>query len=374
MNILILSWRDIKHPLAGGAEQAVNEHCKFWIKSGHSVTWFSSAFKDGSSKDIVDGVTIVRKGHQLVGVQISAIIWYLFSKHRKYDLVIDQFHGLPFFTPLFVRTKKLVIIQEVAREVWLLNQLIFPFNWLVGGIGYFIEPFFFTIYKNIHFMTSSLSTKKDLLKLKMPAKNITIIPHGVTIINDQKNKKAKIKTIIFLGALAKDKGIEDAIECFYLLSKMDKFRFWIVGKTSGKYFEYLKQKVEKFGIKKQVKFFGFVSQKKKFKLLGMSHVLVNPSAREGWGLVNIEANALQTPVVGYRSPGLVDSISNGYSGFICQINTPRELADLTFKIISNNKLYKKIQDNAKLWSQNYTWEASTKKSLKLINKILKKSI
>ena len=42
MRILVFSWRDPKHPLAGGAEQVMHEHMKGWIEAGHKVTLFSS--------------------------------------------------------------------------------------------------------------------------------------------------------------------------------------------------------------------------------------------------------------------------------------------------------------------------------------------
>jgi len=34
MNILVFSWRDPKHPTAGGAEQVMHEHMKGWIAAG----------------------------------------------------------------------------------------------------------------------------------------------------------------------------------------------------------------------------------------------------------------------------------------------------------------------------------------------------
>jgi len=60
-----------------------------------------SKMKGLSVKDTIDGIRIIRKGYQYLGVQIAAFFWYLFSKHDNFDLVVDQFHGIPFFTPLY---------------------------------------------------------------------------------------------------------------------------------------------------------------------------------------------------------------------------------------------------------------------------------
>lgn len=369
MKILMLSWRDPKHPLAGGAEQVMHEHAKGWIKAGHEVTLFSSMFKGAERIEILDKVKILRGGFQILGVHFFAFFWYIFSK-QKFDLVVDQFHGIPFFTPLFVRTKKLAVVQETAREVWFLNHLPFPLNYLIGMVGFILEPFIFLIYKNIPFMTGSESAKKDLCNMRIPIKNITVIPHGVILEKSSKKyAKEKINTIIFLGALAHDKGIEDALKAFSILNTIGSFQYWVVGKGSPEYTFILKNKARKLRIEKNLKFWGFVSQEKKFELLQRAHLLINPSIREGWGLVNIEANAMGIPVVAYNSPGLVDSIKNGVSGKMCLANTPQVLADLISEIILNKPEYERLSMSSIIWSNNFSWDKSQKLSNQLICKI-----
>ncbi|MFH1407529.1 MAG: glycosyltransferase family 4 protein [Patescibacteria group bacterium] len=369
MNILVLSWRDPKHPLAGGAEQVMHEHMKGWVKAGHKVTLFSSKFKSALNEENLDGITILRKGDQFIGVKIQAFLYWIKNK-EKFDLVVDQFHGIPFFTPLYVKKPKLAVLQEVAKEVWFMNELPIPFNWLVGFIGFVFEPLIFLFYKNIPFMIGSKSAKEDLLTMKIPFNNINIVPHGV-IVEKLKTvpKKERVKTICFLGALAKDKGIEDALKSFSILNKKDKFNFWVIGRGSPEYKTYLLTLCEKYGIIDRVKFWDYVDNKKKFELLARAHILVNPSKREGWGLVNIEANSMGTPVVAYKSTGLIDSVKNGLSGAIVGKNTPKDLAETIVLILDDNSAYSRLQRGAINWGKKFNWEKSWKKSLKLINGI-----
>ena len=56
MNILVFSWRDPKHPLAGGAEQSMHEHMKGWMQAGHKVTLFSSKNNNSSKEEILDAI------------------------------------------------------------------------------------------------------------------------------------------------------------------------------------------------------------------------------------------------------------------------------------------------------------------------------
>src|SRR3989344_354133 len=181
MNVLVFSWRDPKHPLAGGAEQVMHEHMKGWVEAGHNVTLFASHFKRSKRFETIDEVRVIRRGFQYLGVHVLAFFWYLWGRHQKFDLVIDQFHGIPFFTPVYVRVPKLAVLQEVAKEVWLLNHFPNPLNWIVGWTGYLIEPLIFLFYQNVPFMVGSQSAKDDLVKFGVLASRIVVVPHGVLV-------------------------------------------------------------------------------------------------------------------------------------------------------------------------------------------------
>lgn len=369
MNILVLSWRGPKHPLEGGAEQVDHEHHKGWIAAGHNVTLFTSTFKGAKNEEIIDGVKIIRSGYQYT-VFINAFFWYLFGKREKFDFIVDEFHGWPFFTPLYIKKPKMAVIQEVTREVWFKYPLPYGLQFIFGTIGYLLEPLFFLPYKNVNFMIGSESAKKEVNKFGIPNKNIIVVPHGVILDLPAKAPlKNKKKTIVFLGALAKDKGIEDAIKTFGILNKKGDFNFYVIGKSDPKYLKYLKHLAKDLNLKNKITFFGFVSQKDKFMLLYKSHLMINPSIREGWGLVNIEANACSVPVIAYNSPGLTDSIRDGQNGIICKTNSPQELAEEVNKLLEDKKRYKTLQNRAFKWSQEFTWENSKKLSLALIKRI-----
>lgn len=368
MNILVFSWRDPKHPLAGGAEQVMHEHMKGWVNAKHSVTLFSSKVKNAKKEEIIDGVKIVRGGYQYLGVQVSGFFYYLRNR-KKFDFVLDQFHGIPFFTPLYLRKPKVAVIQETARDVWFLNPLPWPLSHIVGALGFIIEPFIFLLYKRTPFITGSESAKKSVAAFGIPEKKIMVVPHGVLVKKLARvPPKEKIPTIVYLGVLSKDKGIEDAIKTFSLLK--GRFQYWVVGKAEIRLYEKkVKDLVKKLGIERKVKFWGYVDNEKKFELLAKSHILVNPSAHEGWGLVNIEANSTGIPVVAYKNPGLIDSVKNGYSGILTKKNTPKELAGEIMKLLKNEKRYKRLCSTARIWNNNFSWEKSRKLSLKIIEGI-----
>lgn len=372
MKILILSWRGPKHPNAGGAEIATHEHAKGWVKADNEVTLFTSSYVSAKREETVDGVKIIRRGRQVLGVHFEAVKWYLFENHDDFDLVVDQFHGIPFFTPLYIKEKKLAFIHEVTKEVWRLNPWPWPFKQIAAFIGGVFEPLVFKLlYKDIPFMTVSQSTKHDLVNWGIPQRNITVIHNGINISKKKLPPKEKKKTAIFLGSISKDKGIEDAIKIFYEIDNLEKgWQFWVVGKSDLRYLKTIQRLAINLGIFNKIIFFGYVMESKKFELLSKAHILVNPSIREGWGLVVIEAGSVGTPTVGYNVAGLRNSVLNGKTGLLSQ---PTNTKALTIKIVklTNDKLrLREMSRNAYSWSKKFRWKNACWESLKLIESLV----
>lgn len=372
MNILILSWRSPGHPNAGGAEAVTFEHARAWVKGGHQVIWFSSEFKGGKIQETKDGVIIIRRGDYVLGVRIQAFLWYFLGRHPKIDLVVDEIHGLPFFTPLYVRVRKLAFIHEVAKEVWKLNPWPKPYNLLPVIIGSIFEPWVFRIfYKKVPFMTVSNSTRNDLVAWGIPKSNISIVNNGVKLFLQKKIPAKEIqKIVIYLGAISEDKGIFDAIKAFSEIERKDDlWQYWIVGYGTSEYIRKIKDLAREVGVSEKLKYWGFVSEAKKFELLARAHILINPSIHEGWGLVNIEANSVGTPVVGYNVHGTRDSVLNGKTGLLVDKGDYRSLAEDTLKLVRDKAKYERFQKNAIKWSRKFTWEKATEKSLELIESL-----
>lgn len=365
MNILILSWRDIKNPKSGGAEVLTHEISKRWVKMGHQVTVFSSSFSNSLSLEIIDGVRIIRKGHPdtrylFYSVHFLAFLYYL-QNGNKFDAVVDEIHGIPFFTPWYVKGKKVVLICEVASDLW--GKM---FGVFFGTLGRLMEEFYLRrVYKNIPYLTISESTKSELLKEGVLERNITILPMGLTIPKMiKKTIKEKDPTLIFVGRLSKSKGVEDAISALAKVSETyKKAKLWIVGSGDKSYIEFLRKMVKKCKMESKVTFFGFVSQEKKFELMGRSHILVAPSIKEGWGLTVPEAGFVGTPAVGYNVEGLRDVIIDGKTGVLTLKNNSKEMAKEVIKILEDKFQYEIYAKAAKRLSLSYNWESTAKVAL-----------
>lgn len=366
MKILILNWRDPKNPKSGGAEIVTLEHAKAWVKNGHTVTWFTSKFKGAKKEEKISGVNIVRRGN-FITVYFLAPFYYLFSKNI-FDLVIDEIHGLPFFTPLYVKIPKIAFIHEVADEIW---DYMFPFP--LNKIGKLIEPLYFKLYRNVKFWTDADSTIDDLVNKGIKRKNCVAINCPVSNKPLKTlHKKEEVPTFIFVSRVVKMKGIEEVIRAFfYILQELKDARLWIVGDGDKKYVEELKETMRSYSISTKVKFFGRVSEEEKLELMKKAHLLLHASVKEGWGLVVIEAASQGTPSVVYNVSGLKDSVKNGKTGIVLEENTSKEMAREAVSLIKNKKRYQSFQKNGLEWVGSLTWERATRQSEALLNQVLR---
>ena len=138
----------------------------------------------------------------------------------------------------------------------------------------------------------------------------------------------------------------------------------IVG--AGDYMENLKAQVSSLELDNSVEFTGFVSKERKLEILRKSHVAVLPSLKEGWGLTNIEANAVGTTVVAADSPGLRDSVSDNVSGLLYKYGDIEEMTDKLMMILQDDSLRKNLEAGALKWSAKFDWDISAKQFEKLL--------
>ena len=107
-------------------------------------------------------------------VHLLAAIYY--RKQKNFDIIVDCFHFLPYFSPLYTNRHKIIaLINEPAKNAWFKN-ILFP----VSVIGYLIEPIFFKLYKNIPFITSAISIREEL-------EDLNIMPEKIEKLEQEKS-------------------------------------------------------------------------------------------------------------------------------------------------------------------------------------------
>ncbi|MCC4907841.1 glycosyltransferase family 4 protein [Microbacterium sp. cx-59] len=93
---------------------------------------------------------------------------------------------------------------------------------------------------------------------------------------------------------------------------------------------------------------GFVSEEELSRLVGGAAALVNPSRREGYGLVVVEASAHGTPVILVDDDGnaATELVEPGRNGFVARSAAP---ADLAHEIVAAVRAGQPLRASARSW-------------------------
>ncbi len=101
MKILALNWRDIGDPVGGGAEMHLHEILKGAVSAGHEVDLVVAGYEGAAEREVVDGVTIHRKGHWSVANFVLPGVVRRLLKEKSYDLLVEDINKVPFYSPLY---------------------------------------------------------------------------------------------------------------------------------------------------------------------------------------------------------------------------------------------------------------------------------
>src|ERR1700743_3129167 len=212
MRFLMLNWRDPKNPISGGAERVTLAHLLALAERGHEVVWFTYDFPRGAREEMFKGIKIVRGGGKGSSI-FKAIAWY--RRQEKFDLVMDQHHGLPWFAPWWCRTNCVAYIHEVLGPIW---TAFYP--WPLSAIGRWQERWTHWLYRNVPFWTPSESTKKDLQAHGV--RSVTVIPNGsdTTPLALLENKPLQSPLrLICVSRIAPNKRVDHAIRAMKILTE-----------------------------------------------------------------------------------------------------------------------------------------------------------
>jgi len=366
-NLLILTWQDlIDTDEYGGNEVYINNIAEK-LAHKYNITIFSSKKKTQKRNEVIKGIKYIRYGSRYT-VYLWAFLYYIVKLRKTVDVILDTENGIPFFTPLYSKKPKILLVHHFHNGQW------FKEFGMLGIIGYLTERFLMPkLYNRTKVITVSESSKLDLEFLGFNSKNISIAYNGV-VINDTLVDKVKNRTlysqptVLYLGRLRKYKRIDLLIHMVNeLKDEMPNIHLIIAGR--GDYEKELKELVDELKLQKFVSFYGFVDEKTKYELLKRSWVFANPSEKEGWGIVNIEANYFGTPVVGFNVYGIRDSVNNNYSGFLAVDFS--DFVEKTKNLLSDKELLKTMGNNAKLWSSNFGWDKTASTVDNVIENVIK---
>ena len=349
MRFLMLNWRDPKNPLAGGAERVTLAYLAGLARRGHEVFWFAYDFPGAAREETVEGVRIVRGGGVGSAV-LQARRWY--RAQPRFDLVVDQHHGIPWYAPWWCGTNNVAYIHEVLGPIWHAF-----YSWPVAKFGRWQERWTHWLYRRVPFWTASDCTKEILESHGV--RSVQIIRYGVYTVPlpelDAKELTLPLRLIV-VSRLAPNKRIDHSLRVLHcLVQRGVDTHLTIVG--TGEEEPRLRQLAAELQLGARVTFTGGLSEADKDAHLRAAHFLVHNSIREGWGLNVIEANAMGTPGLVYPVAGLVESTLHDRTGIVAPAETPEAMATAVQELLGRPETYARYRvaawERAKTLHWNY---------------------
>ncbi len=367
MNILALNWNDLKNPYGGGAEVHLEELLRRMVRCGHSVTLLCSGWKGCSAEETVEGIRIIRRGNRYNFNFVVPRHLRRLARENRYDILIEDINKIPFYTPLFLKMKRLVVIPHLIG-----GSVFHEINFVLASYIYLLERPMIPIYRRYPFNVISESTAEEITRRGVPEKNVSVLHCGIDremYSYDSSVTKYEQPTVLYLGRIKKYKSVQHVVRAMVKVrQKLPTARLMVVG--AGDYLSALQSLARSLGIAEAVEFPGFVSQQEKVDRMRRAHVSVLPSLKEGWGLTNIEANSVGTAVLAANSPGLRDSVREGVSGLLYEYGNVDQLADKLLLLLQDTAMREKLQQGALEWADRFNWDKAAGKFEQILREIV----
>jgi len=364
MKILVVNWQDITHPLAGGAEVHLHEVFERIARRGHEVTLYCSAYPGAVHEEVRNGIRIIREG----GRNFFNYRWiraYLTRFRREgFDVVVDDMNKIPFFTPLYVREPVFGVTHHLfGRSIF--KEASLPAAAYVWGM----ESLAVRLYRarKIPFVVGAPSTQQELLTRGFLPEQVPVVHYGVDrrVHRPTGAPRSPRPMIGYFGRLKQYKSVDHLLLALpAVLAVVPDLRVVIVGEGDDR--PRLEEITRTHGLSHAVEFTGFVSEERKVELLQEIWFKVMTSAKEGWGLTVLEANACGTTVLASNVPGLRDAVRDGETGLLYTYGNIPELGEKILRLLRDRGLRDRLVEGAVRYVESFTWEAAADRTLALL--------
>lgn len=223
-------------------------------------------------------------------------------------------------------------------------------------------------YKNIDYLfalTDSLLKDYENLLVKNKKIKIILMPN---ILSSKNEKRANFnsKNLISVGRLHPDKRVGELVD---IISNVKNFsNFFIIG--DGEEYSQIDQRINELNLQNKIKMLGYKTQEEIKEYYSNSTIFIMASISEGLPMVLLEAMSYGIPCIAYKISGVEDIIINDYNGYLIEPRNQKEFIKKIEYLLSNEKEYKRLEENAYITSKKYYPEVIIKKWYEILDQYL----
>ncbi|XVV03993.1 glycosyltransferase family 4 protein [Actinosynnema sp. CA-248983] len=331
----------------GGGERQYRRFAEEFAAAGHEVTYLTRRQWDGAPPEL-DGIKVVEISHddglyddngaRTLGpaIKYAKGLFFHFLRNRKsYDAVLVS--ALPSTNVPAVRAALVFSGTAVGvdfLEVWrpdqwrtyagpVIGRVASTLQWLAAKLS----PF-----ASCHSRMNAGRLEAGGLRSKAVVSPGLIDPQGKVEPN---LTTTGAPNVVFVGRHIPDKRVEALPAAIAEARKtVPDLTATIFGEGPSR--DAVLAEVRRLGLQDVVQTPGFVSQEELDEGIRTAAVLVNPSQREGYGLVVVEACAVGTPVVLVDADdnASVELVENGVNGRIAASTSPADLGGAIAEVVA----------------------------------------
>lgn len=235
-------------------------------------------------------------------------------------------------------------------------------------------------YRQIHIEATQLQAISNFLAVRAKRYGFSgrpvIIPNGVDVkhfgraVRESEQQALRQKLgcspadiiVISVSRLVKKNGLSDLIKSIPLIAPDLRPRLKLVIVGTGAEQVPLEALVADLGISSQVVFTGYAAHENLPVYLSLATIFCRPSLSEGLGNAFLEAMAAGVPVIGSPVGGIVDFLTDGHTGLLCQPNDPASIAAAVEIYLREPEVRERLRSAAKeLVEKKYDWDIQSEK-------------
>jgi len=347
----ILAWRDLDDPEAGGSERHAHHVASVWAEAGLDVTMRTSEAAGQPGAAPRDGYRVVRRGGRLSVFPRTAVRGLL-ERRAGPDGLVEVWNGMPFFTPLWARCPRIVLLHHVHAAMW--RMVLSP---RLASIGEAVElrlaP---PLYRHSRVLTLSTSSRQEIVSmLGLEASRVSVVPPGVDERYVPGGAKSPVPLVMAVGRLVPVKRLELLIDAVARARKLvPGLRLLVVGEGYER--PLIEAKVESVGGASWIDLPGHLPDDELAAAYRRAWVLASTSLREGWNMTITEAGASGTPSVVSDIAGHRDALTQGVSGFL--VEPGDEFVAALVRVLTDSELRDRLATGAMARARTLTWDAT----------------
>ncbi|MFX1301670.1 MAG: glycosyltransferase family 4 protein [Promethearchaeota archaeon] len=281
----------------------------------------------------------------------------------EYDIVITQFHvfhlaSLPGYVIRTLRNKPWIVkVHDLNPDPSLFRSVQ---EKMLSHLCY--EGLLNILGKKADKILIQTKELKHILERSHHSPDrIVIFPHGVDTNLFSPSTKATPsanRTILYIGAMRPQYGLDRLIKAFALLTPKGNLRLTLVG--DGPERTRLAELARKLGVEEKVDFRGYIAHDRLPEVIRNAYIAVGP-------LLPTPANyyTISTKVLEYFACGKTvvstrlsrDILVHGHTGLVVKAPLPKVIAEVLSNLIGDETLTTRLANNARrLAAEKFDWE------------------